>query len=103
MNIGIGGMAQQIKVEKINDEWKNELFVSLWSVRGLSKATVTTSHAEFSGQQLRHAMTLKHSANTGGIEAVEGGKTQLMQSVTTLVVSAMCARDGNNILSLMDR
>ena len=101
MNMGMGGMAQQIKVEKRNDEWKRELFLSLWSVRGLSQATVTTSHADFSGQQLHHAMTLKHSANTGGIEAVEGGKPQLMQSVATLVLSAMCALDGNNIL--MDR
>ena len=101
MNMGMGMAPQQIKTEKKHDKWKQELFSSLWSVRGLSQATVTTSHADFSGQQLYHAMTLKSSTNVGGIDAVGGGKPQLMQSVSSLILAAMCALDGSNVL--MDR
>ncbi len=101
MGVGVGMAPQQIKKEKRHDQWKQELFSSLWSVRGLSRATVTTSHADFSGQQLYHAMTLKSSTNVGGIDAVGGGKPQLMQSVSSLILAVMCILDGSNIL--MDR
>ena len=92
---------QQVKAEKKHDEWKKELLTSLWSVRGLTRATVTRSQADFSGQQLYHAMTLESSSNVDNVNAVGGGKPQLMQSVTTLILTVMCALDGKNVL--MDR
>ena len=91
---------QQIKAEKKHEEWKEELLRSLWSVRGLTKATVTTTHADFSGQ-LYHSMTLESSSNGNvgaGAVAVTGGKPQLMKAVSSLIMAVLCALDGKNVL-----
>ena len=97
---------QQIKAEKKHEEWKEELLRSLWSVRGLTKATVTTTHADFSGQ-LYHSMTLDSSSGGNGnggagalpvAVAVTGGKPQLMKAVSSLIMAVLCALDGKNVL-----
>uniref|UniRef100_A0A7S3VEG0 Uncharacterized protein n=1 Tax=Chaetoceros debilis TaxID=122233 RepID=A0A7S3VEG0_9STRA len=119
-NNGMGGFMQtgsmpmapqQVKATKDHSEWKQELIKSLWSVRGLSRTTVTTSHADFSGRVMYHSVLLKGSNSSSGgtasggdvavTEVVGGGKPQLLQCVTTLILSVLCTLDGKNIL--MDR
>eukprot|EP00557_Chaetoceros_sp_GSL56_P014871 CAMPEP_0176484866 /NCGR_PEP_ID=MMETSP0200_2-20121128/4716_1 /TAXON_ID=947934 /ORGANISM="Chaetoceros sp., Strain GSL56" /LENGTH=2592 /DNA_ID=CAMNT_0017881435 /DNA_START=156 /DNA_END=7934 /DNA_ORIENTATION=+ len=88
---------QQIKFMKDHRDWKEELSANLWSVRGLSQATVTTTHTDFSGQIMYHSLTVGELHNRRGVEVVDGGKPQLMQCVTVLILTVMtvfvCAND----------
>ena len=109
---------QQQKIAKSRIEWENELATSLTSVRGLTNATITTLHTDFSGRQMNHATplgTIVEQSSTiddgqqrqqrqqqGNSEiVVDGGLPQLLQCVTTLILSVVCSLDVKN--TLIDR
>lgn len=80
---------QQIKATKDHRDWKEELSADLWSIRGLTQATVTTTHTDFSRQTMYHSLTLGGLQNQRDVEIVDGGKPQLMQCVTVLILTVM--------------
>ncbi len=94
---------QQRKLEKAQVDWEDELVSSLWSVRGLANATITTAHTDFSGHRIYHATPLGAIGNDVGdfAVAVGGGKPQLLQCVSTLILSVVCSLDARN--TLIDR
>ena len=97
---------QQTKLDKDPQEWYQELMDSLWSVRGLSQATVTTSHVDYTGHTLYNASKMESSSPadaSGGGGGVGtnvscGGKPQLLKCVSSLVLSVLCALDANAVL-----
>jgi hypothetical protein len=89
---------QQRRSEKNEVEWRQELIKSLWSVKGLTQATVTTS-TEFQGHEMFRATNLKSYGSS--VEVIGSGKPQLMQCTGLLIMTIICALDTNSIL--MDR
>ena len=100
----------QCRIEKGREEWDKELISSLFSPRGLTNATITSAHSDYTGQRQYSAVQLQsmntdvtvmsgpNSRSTKTAIVVEGGKPQLLQCVTTLILSIVSSLDARNIL-----
>lgn len=103
---------EEIKTFKDPVQWEQELISSLWSVKGLTDATVTTSQIDVSGVEMFKTFswesaalsssistsTVGTSMGNGGNLIIGGGKPQLLQCVMKLVLSAICSMDGRQVL-----